>query len=246
MHLHIGQTRACPIKCLQSWPVWWRAERIGAISGFLTIAGLLGNLFFTRNAPEPDQPIARIASELAAHENAYLATAAFDAVQVFFFLVFAAALASLARRADEEGGWLWIAIVGGAAVAAALAFASALSLVAAVFSTHYADAGPGAVLASYELHTWFLVGTCVPGAVFLASTGAASLRFRILPRWLAWIAAVDAVAAFVGFGYIFGNELDGGPLGAVWALAGVALALWIVAVGIALLRGAHAGRPTAA
>ena len=83
-------------------PVWWRAERIGAISGFLTIAGLLGNLVFTRNAPESDQPIAKIASELAAHENAYLATAAFDAVQVFFFLVFAAALASLARRADED------------------------------------------------------------------------------------------------------------------------------------------------
>jgi hypothetical protein len=226
--------------------VWWRAERIGAISGFLTIAGLLGNLLFTRNAPDPDQPIAKIASELGAHEHAYLATAAFDAVQVFFLLVFAAALASLARRADEEGGWLWIAIVGGAAVAAALAFASALSLVAAVFSTHYADAGPGAVLASYELHTWLLVGTCVPGAVFLAATGTACVRFRILPRWLGWIAAVDGVAAFLGFGYIFGNELDGGPLGAVWAISGIVLVLWIVVASITLLRRSLIAQPRTA
>ncbi|MEP6909716.1 MAG: hypothetical protein ABI896_04690 [Actinomycetota bacterium] len=222
-----------------------KVERVGAASGFLTIAGVVANVAFTRNAPDPDQPITKIVAELSNHEDVYLATSTFVALQAFFFLIFVSAVACVVRRAEGSDGWLWIVVALGGAVSAVFALASSLSLVAAVFSTHHADAGPGAVLAPYEFHTWFLVGASVPGSAFLGASALAAIRYRALPRWLGWVAGVAAVGALVGFGYIFGNELDGGPLGVVWALSGVLLLIWIAAVSVALLRMPAPGKQPA-
>lgn len=207
-----------------------RAERLGPIAGVLTLAFLLLNLFTTRSAPDPDAPTAQMVSELLAHRNSYVASAVFILLQAFSLLIFVTAIASVVAL----DSWLSRLASAGGAIAAAFAMASAISLIAAVFT---ADHGvTAAAWGPLSFHSFFLAGTGVPMAVFMLAIGVAALAKRTLHPVLAWAAIPIGLGIAFGGLYGFGGEQDGGVFGAVWVVFGLTLFVWTIAVSITLLR----------
>ena len=211
-----------------------RPERLGPIAGLLTLAFLLLNLFTTRAAPEPDTPTAQMVSELLQHRNAYIASAVFILAQAFFLLIFVTAISSVVARD------LWLGRLAslGGGIASAFAMASAISLIASVFTADHA--ANGAAWGPLVFHTFFLSSTGVPMAVFMLAIGVAALSEATLHRVLAWACIPIGVGIAFGGLFGFGGELDGGVFGAVWFISGLALFVWMVVVSIVLLRRSRA------
>lgn len=171
-------------------------------------------------------------SELLGHRNTYVAPAVFILLQAFFLLIFVTAIASVV--APEV--WLGRVASAGGAIAAAFAMASATSLLAAVFTADH-----GATSAAWgplSFHSFFLAGTGAPMAIFILAAGIAALAAHTLHPVLAWACIPIGVGIAFGGLYGFGGEQDGGAFGAVWAVAGIALFVWMVAVSVSLLRRA--------
>ncbi len=211
-----------------------RPDRIGPVAGLLTLAFLLLNLFTTRSAPDPDSPTRQMVSELLEHRNAYIASAVFILLQAFFLLIFVTAIASVVARD------LWLGRLAslGGGIASAFAMASAISLIAAVFT---ADHGASAAAwGPLSFHSFFLASTGVPMAIFMLAIGIAAVSERTLHRVLAWACIPIGIGVTFGGLYGFGGELDGGVFGAVWIVSGLALFVWIIGVSIALLRRSRA------
>jgi hypothetical protein len=207
-----------------------RPERIGPLAGLLTLAFLLLNLFTTRSAPDPDSTTAHMVSELLEHRNTYIASAVLILMQAFFLLIFAAAVASVVA------GDLWLGRLAslGGGIASAFAMASAISLIAAVFTADHGQTP--AAWAPLSFHSFFLASTGVPMAIFMLGIGVAALSARTLHRVLARACIPIGIGIAFGGLYGFGGEVDGGAFGAVWVVSGLALFVWIIAVSIALLR----------
>ena len=206
-----------------------RPERLGPIAGLFTLAFLLLNLNTTREAPKPDSSTAQMVSELLQHRNAYVASAVFILAQAFFLLIFVTAIAAVVSST-----WLGRLASLGGGIASAFAIASAVSLIAAVFTAdHAAD---GAAWAPLVFHTFFLAVTGVPMAVFMLAIGVAALSEGTLHRVLAWSCIPIGIGVAFGGLFGFGSELDGGVFGTVWFISGLALFIWIIAVSVVLLR----------
>jgi len=73
-------------------------------------------------------------------------------------------------------------------------------------------------------------------AIFMLATGIAALAAQTLHRVLAWACIPIGVGIAFGGLYGFGGEQGGGAFGAVWAVAGVALFVWMIVVSVSLLR----------
>lgn len=207
-----------------------RPERVGPIAGLLTLAFLLLNLFTTREAPKPDSSTTQMLSELLQHRNAYIASAVFILMQAFFLLVFVTAISAVVARE------LWLGRLAslGGGIASAFAMASAISLIASVFTADHA--ANGAAWGPLVFHTFFLASTGVPMAVFMLAIGVAALSERTLHRVLAWACIPIGIGIAFGGLFGFGGELDGGIFGTVWFVAGLALFIWMVVVSVVLLR----------
>ena len=146
-------------------------------------------------------------------------------------LVFVVAIAAVVDRKDSWIGRV-ASLAGGAA--SVLAMASAVSLLAAVFTVDHEPTG--AAWVPIEFHTFFLASTAVPLAAFLLAVGAAAVSTGTLHRVLAWAGLAIGVGLAFGGLYGFGRELDGGVFGAVWFVSGLAFFVWIVVASITLLR----------
>jgi hypothetical protein len=208
-----------------------KPERVGPVAGLLALVLLVVNLVATRESPTPDTPTAKMVTELLDHRNAYVASAALILAQAVLLLVFVVAIAAVV---DREDSWIGrVASLAGCA-ASVLAMASAVSLLAAVFTVDHEPTG--AAWVPLEFHTFFLASTAVPLAAFLLAIGAAAVSRGTLNRVLAWASLAIGVGLAFGGLYGFGGELDGGVFGAVWFVSGLAFFVWIVAASIALLR----------
>jgi hypothetical protein len=207
-----------------------RPERIGPLAGFLTLAFLLLNLVTTRSAPDPDSTTAHMVSELLEHRNSYIASAVFILMQAFFLAIFVTAMAAVVA------GDLWLgrlASVGGG-IASAFAMASAVSLIAAVFTADHGQTP--AAWAPLSFHSFFLASTGVPMAIFMLAIGVAGVSTKTLHRVLAWACIPIGIGIAFGGLYGFGGELDGGAFGAVWVVSGLALFVWMIVVSVVFLR----------
>jgi hypothetical protein len=208
-----------------------KPERIGPIAGLLALVLLFVNLVATRESPKPDTPTGKMVTELLDHRNAYVASAALIFAQAVLLLVFAVAIAAVVDRKDS---WVGRAASPAGGAASVLAMASAVSLIAAVFTVDHERTG--AAWVPIEFHTFFLASTAVPLAAFLLAVGAAAISAGTLHRVLAWASVAIGVGLAFGGLYGFGAEVDGGVFGAVWFVSGVAFFLWIVVTSIRLLR----------
>jgi hypothetical protein len=185
------------------------APRLGAASGLLYVAGLFAGGFFGGDTGR------RV-----------------ELLGMLFFLPFLGFLYGVLRRAEGGHGWLSPTVLAAGLAGFAIKVASAAPLLAAD------DIADGTPLheALVSMNDISFILTMLPLGVFAAAVAAVTLKTRVLPLWLGWLAAVAAPALLVN-GLFFRSE--DGP-------AFLLLLLWVVAASITLtVRGGAGAVPAA-
>ena len=204
------------------------AARLGA-AGALTAVAALVSALAVLPADAGGTSAAAIADRYAA--DGWLPATVLQVIGVVGVLVLAAALTAVLQGASRPVRAL---VLAGAAVAAALQLAG--HAVIATLAAGTAARGDGdVVLALYDLSSIAFVFGSAGSAVFLAATAAGVLSTRALPRWVGWSAAVGAAVSALASGSLAPAGIFGihGHLGFA---AVVLVYLWLLGVGIALLR----------
>ncbi len=187
-------------------------ERHAPLTGVLgVVLWVIGTIIY-QTAVDSKNP-ATLLDSYRNEEGSILLGGFFWLLGTFFFFWFLGSLR--ARLAALEGGVQRLtAIAFGGGVAAAI-FAFALpgpDMAAAIADGE--DLSGSAAEAIHVVSDVFFIGGELSAAVLLAATGVHALRTRSLPRWLAWVSLVVALALIVL------------PIG--WAALLFAFPLWVL------------------
>jgi hypothetical protein len=206
--------------------------RLGAAAGaayvILAIAG--DSLGGSGDSPALGSPAAKYAHWLATSSpsTAGYAGAFLELIALLCFVVFAAALYDVLRRAERERTWLPAAAFGAGLLSAAIKLGAAPPMLAAFSLRH--DIDPQLAKALVEINDYAFLLTWAADALMLGAVAACSLRAAVLPRWLAIAAAVLAPVLLACVAA--GNAAP--PFGFLLGL------LWILAASVALARPGYA------
>ena len=203
------------------------------------IAGIAAALTFivgiasAANSPDSDASDAKVLAWYAKHSHRVGVIVGVFVLMFFglFLLWFASGLRERLRAAEGPDGRLANVAFGGAILCTALVWAGgfALAAVPAGISFGGEPAVSNADIARFLPQMGFgaiLVGGMFGAIALIGATSIVTVRTGVLPRWLAYLGFVCAVALL--FGTVF--------------LPMIALPIWLIAAGIALLRR----RPTEA
>jgi hypothetical protein len=113
---------------------------------------------------------------------------AFELVGLLLFIPFVAYLWSVLRSAEGPGGWLSATALGAGLVGATMKIGSIAPGWAA---RDFADA-TAIHQALDRINEIAFIAQMLPLGVMLAATAIVTLKTRVLPRWLGWLAAVAA------------------------------------------------------
>lgn len=212
-------------------------DRVGAVCGIPAVMlspvgfGLIAGGGFGGG---PDMPREEVARAVAASASGLVYVGAvLDVLGALFFVVFAARMYGLLRRAEDgNGGDAWVSVVafGAALLSLAGSFVDKAGYLAigarlgrgldAAEAVTLLDLGGGA----------FLLSQVFMGGLFTGAVAVVVLRTGVLPGWLAWPAALIAL----------------GNLAAVALPAGAGFAPFASFIGwVLVLSGYLAARPAA-
>jgi hypothetical protein len=203
------------------------------------IAGIAAALTFivgvamTANSPDSNDSDAKVLAWYAKHSHRVGIIVGVYVLMFFglFLLWFASGLRERLRAGEGPDGRLANVAFGGAILCVALVWVGAFALAAvpAGISLGGEPAVSNADVARFLPQMGFgsiLLGGLFGAFALIEATSLAAIRTGVLPRWLAYLGFVCGVALLFGFIFL--------PL--------IALPIWLIAAGIALLRG----RPTEA
>jgi hypothetical protein len=208
-------------------------DRVGAVAGLGAIA-LLVVTAITGEMPSPDKPISAIAADVHDRTSGLLLGAYTGMLMTVCLLVFGAGVAAALHRAEGAGGGWWVlALVGISGTSVwIVADAGAATFVRAVDHGVSGDA----LWVGYGIDHWIGVLALVPFGLFMFASSIGARETALLARWTTWVGLGSGTLLIVGAGEIAGDEVTGGPLGAVM-LPGYLLAIvWIIAVSVRLWR----------
>jgi hypothetical protein len=203
--------------------------RLVATSGALYAVLLVGGDDFLNPAgevPGADASVADVAAYVArADASRYWLGRSVGLLGVCCLLVFVAHVAARTAEAEGEARTLSRVLLAAGSAAGVLQFLAAPPQFASVLAGDELDP---AVSRALLLSSGSFVLSFLPLGVVLGAAAVAGLRFRVLPRWLALVAALIATGLVVG---MVGRPQDPG----VEAYLAFALSLpWFVATSIAL------------
>jgi len=168
------------------------ASRVAALGGLVyVVLSLLGNdaLGGSKGIPTQTDSPSAFGRYFGLHPVTTGRYVAFEieVLGLVCFIGFAAALWRSLARADEDG------VLAGTAFGAALAaiivkLVSGLPVFAAVYRSKTIDSSTATAL--IDIGNWAFALTWVLNGVMLAAVAAIALRSDVLPRWLAWGAAI--------------------------------------------------------
>jgi Domain of unknown function (DUF4386) len=189
---------------------------------------------FAPDEPDADEPTSTIAEAIADDRTAHVLFTYVGELGAAFFLVFAAALWTLLRRAEAEAGASIVALLGGLAfsVVEISRHAAFLALVEAADSEREA----AAIRALLELDNTLFTGAVLLLAVFHAGVALAGLATRGLPVWLGWWAAALAALFALAMLGIFDDDYEGPLFGVLLPLGLLGHLLWVLAASLVMLR----------
>lgn len=195
----------------------------GAAYVLLTLVG--GAVGGGMNSPDLTASRATIAAWVAKQHNsaAGYAGGLMELLGLLAFVVFAAALYRVLRRGDQ-GGILATTALGAALVSAALKLGS-VPLTFALEWRARQGFDPQLAAAILDADNVAFILTWALDAVWLAAAAFATLRMRVLPRWLGILAAVTAPVLLLSTAAA--NHVP--PLGMLLTL------VWIAATGLVVL-----------
>ncbi|MEK6251791.1 MAG: hypothetical protein AABM43_07580 [Actinomycetota bacterium] len=197
------------------------------VAGFAAALTFIVGVMFAANSPDSGDPDAKILAWYAKHSNRVGVIVGVYVLMFLglFLLWFASGLRQRLRAAEGPDGRLSDVALGGAIICVVLVWVGAFALAAVPAGQSFGGAPPvsNADVARFLPQIGF--GAILVGGMFgaIALIDAASIviyRTRVLPRWLAWLGFVCAVALL--FGAVF--------------LPMIALLIWLVATSIALSR----------
>jgi hypothetical protein len=183
-------------------------ERWAPLSGIIFVILMVVGTMFVADVPDPDAPQQQLATYLADSDNHMrnIMGAYIWVVGALAFLWFVTRLRTVLRGA--EGG---TATLSNLVFGAGVAFAAVWMVSAAAFAAvAYAVELRGATVSDPDFvkvlpqMAWMilLLGAGFAGLLLVLTTSILSLRTGVLPRWLAWLGIVVAIALPVDVIYI--------------------------------------------
>jgi hypothetical protein len=219
-------------------------ERAGAAMGIAVVVLLfvgeaLGGDDLHPTATDSGQ---HVTAFYAANHAGVLAGTYVHGVAVLGLLWFAATLAGTVRASGQDA---MATLIATASAVTAGAVGLWLMLTATLAFGAGPGQDPGAAQLLYQLRYLAQTFWSLPVAALSGATAVAVLRGRVLPRWHGWFSAATALAFLVGGADMartgfFAADGDYGFL-LFWLLP-----LWLVVIGIGLLRGPRAAHDAAA
>jgi hypothetical protein len=175
---------------------------LGPLSGILFVVLLVVGAALSGGGDiDPNDPGTELAAELVDSRDEQQLSFVFFAGGLLFFAWFASYLRDRLRRAGDEAEWIVSAYWAGALLFGAaflmLGFAQAASFTVEDYGS---DVAAAKALVALD---WNAISLMAPGIVAMgAATAILTLRHRVLPAWIGWLAVLVAVAGlipFVGF-----------------------------------------------
>jgi hypothetical protein len=160
-------------------------------------------------------------------------------------LVFLAGFRHLIRQARADYEWLATLVFGVGLVYTALTLVGDSVMGGQALDTVGGKADPTAIRALADAQ--FLMFGLMLLALLLASAGSAILATRALPRWTGWVACAGAIITLVFVPTIYtGTDMNGFYTATGWGpyVATFPTLIWIVIVGISMIRKREATAPT--
>ena len=200
-------------------------ERFAPLAGGLAVVLWVIGIIVRETAVEMETP-ATLLDSYRNEEGSILLGGWLWVLGTFFFFWFLGSLR--ARLAAAEGGVQRLTAIafGGGVAAAVFGFAMPGPDMAASIADDADLSGPAAE-AIRIIDDVFFLGAEMSAAVLLAASGLHALRTGSLPRWLAWVSLVIALALIIL------------PIG--WAALLFAFPLWVLVVSYLLLERTAAG-----
>ena len=229
------QTRTAPTQSTRDIPsVDIRTTRTGAALGVASIVliavglAISGPMDTTITAPESQVVAFYRDSDLAR-------TLAGGFVEVLGLTLLLPFVAMIAARVRTPGNPLAPTARMAATAYVALSLAPGMAAGAtALWSAQHRTVDDQLLLALNDLRAMSHFVSLVPYAVFLVAVGLAARSTRMLPAWAAWSAIVLGAALAATAPVAASGATD---------FVGMATVLWVLTVGIALLRQPEPGRP---
>jgi hypothetical protein len=219
---------------------WWR---LGGLAGLLFVVLTVITVFIPFTTPAADLPTSEIVRAVVDDRTNLLAFGCILGIAAAVFMVFTAALYSVLRLWEGNGGGPSVIVLAGGIGTSMILVLSQAVLVATIYAADR-DADPAAIRALFELATPLYTSSALMLTLFLAGTAFSLIPSRVLPRWLGWTAAALAVAFVVSLFSIFSRAEGGGFLGVFFFVGELGLVVWILTTSIImLLRARKIPRP---
>jgi len=231
-----------------------RIYRLAGICSLATIAVFFIEfpLYLVRGAFPSITESSRLAEFAARNATNIMTCLLLDLFILTLFMVFAAGLRHLIRRADAQLEWLATLFFGVALVYVTLTLIADLLQAATVVDALTVPANPIIIRAMME-SMYLMYGSVALFlmAVMMAIAGFSTIAGNALPKWSGWAGYVSALAclAFVPSMFVghpdptaFYNPAGWGPLAFA---AGFPLAAWMIVVGFLMIRKSRSSTPLA-
>jgi hypothetical protein len=175
------------------------ARQLLPLSGVASVLLIVAAFVVAGESPEADDSLREVISYYSDHDTDVQVGSALLALGAFFFLLFSAAIASLLRRVQGEGGVAAIvSFAGGVVFAVGVTVFAGLGFAA---GDVVGDVPPTVVQSLHVLGVDMFFTVAVGTAAFLLGAGVATRRTDALPTWLSWAAIVIGIVAITPLGF---------------------------------------------
>jgi hypothetical protein len=183
-------------------------ERWAPLSGIIFVILMVVGTMFVADVPDPDAPQQQLATYLADSGNHMrnIMGAYIWVVGALAFLWFVTRLRAVLRGAEGGTGTLSNLVFGAGVAFAAVWMVSAAAFAAVAYAVELRGAtvsDPDFVKVLPQM-AWMilLLGAGFAGLLLVLTTSILSLRTGVLPRWLAWLGIVVAIALLFDVIYV--------------------------------------------
>jgi hypothetical protein len=182
--------------------------RWAAFSGIVFVVLMLTGAAFVTDVPAADASAQEIAGYLgdSGNHTRNIIGAYLWVLGGLAFLGFMAGLRAVLRRAEGEPGTLSSLVFGAGVVFTAVWSVSAVALAAVAYAVEFSDApvtDPDIVRVLPQLGSLLLlVGGGFAGLLLVLATSVLAFRTGVLPRWLAWLGILVAIALVFPVAYM--------------------------------------------
>lgn len=170
-------------------------KRMLPLSGVGSVVLIIAGFAAAGSTPREDASVDKLVSFYGDHDTGQIASGVLLSLGALLFLMFAAAVVDIFRRADPESGAFAALCFGGALVfVAGMTVGAGLSV---FIGNAVADLDPAALQALHVASLIVIFPITIGASAFLLGAGIAVLRTHVLPSWLGLPAVTLGILAAI-------------------------------------------------